>query len=58
VALEVGWYLRFARSDKIEALVQDRAVDQIRAHLAPDMGWDMAVEQRQGHSLVHLTRSA
>ncbi len=42
----------------VEALVQDKAVRQIQAHLAPDMGWDMASEPRDGHTLVRLTRVA
>lgn len=42
----------------VEALVQDKAVRQIQAHLAPDMGWKMISEPRDGHTLVRLTRAA
>lgn len=41
----------------IEALVQDKAVRQIQAHLAPDMGWEMTSEPRDGHAFVRLTRA-
>jgi hypothetical protein len=41
----------------VEALVQDKAVRQIQAHLAPDMGWGMTSEPRDGHMLVRLTRT-
>ncbi len=54
--MEVGWYLRFARTDRIVALVSARAADQVRheAHVFPD--WEFAVEDRGDHARAVMTR--
>ena len=54
--MEVGWYLRFAKSDTIEALVSIKAADQVRheKHIFPD--WSFEFEEQDDHVLVRMTR--
>ncbi|QJB57001.1 hypothetical protein [Pseudodesulfovibrio sp. zrk46] len=56
MGLEVGWYLRFAKSDTIEALVSTKAADQVRheEHIFPD--WNFEFEDREDHVAARMTR--
>jgi hypothetical protein len=56
VGLEVGWYLRFARTDRVEALVSLKGAAQVRhqAHIFPD--WDFALEELDDHARAVMTR--
>lgn len=56
MGLEVGWYLRFARTDRIEALVSLKAAAQVRheAHTFPD--WAFEVEELKDHARAVMTR--
>jgi hypothetical protein len=56
VGLEVGWYLRFARADRIEALVSLKGVAQVRheEHVFPD--WTFEIEEFEDHARAVMTR--
>ena len=56
MGLEVGWYLRFARTDRIEALVATKAAEQVRheKHIFPD--WEFAIEEFEDHARAVMTR--
>ncbi|MUM78775.1 hypothetical protein GKC30_14140 [Pseudodesulfovibrio sp. F-1] len=56
MGLEVGWYLRFARTDRIEALVAPRGVAQVRHEMHSHPGWSLEVEERGDHALTRMTR--
>lgn len=54
--MEVGWYLRFGKSDRIEAQVSIKAAPQVRhlEHIFPD--WDFSYEERDDHVLAVMDR--
>nr|WP_286182133.1 hypothetical protein [Desulfovibrio sp. Huiquan2017] len=54
--MEVGWYLRFARADRIEALISLKGIPQVRheAHIFPD--WEFAIEEFEDHARAIMTR--
>jgi hypothetical protein len=54
--MEVGWYLRFARTDRVEALVAPKGVAQVRheMHCHPD--WSLEVDDREDHAMTVMTR--
>jgi len=56
VGLEVGWYLRFARTDRVEALVSAKGAAQVRheEHVFPD--WAFVIEDLGDHARAVMTR--
>ena len=56
MGLEVGWYLRFARTDRIEALVSLKGAAQVRheEHIFPDWAFDF--EEFEDHVRAVMTR--
>ncbi|OIQ49082.1 hypothetical protein BerOc1_01002 [Pseudodesulfovibrio hydrargyri] len=56
MGLEVGWYLRFALTDRVEAQVALKAAPQVRhqAHVFPD--WAFEIEEFEDHALAVMTR--
>jgi hypothetical protein len=56
VGLEVGWYLRFARTDRVEALVSLKGAAQVKhqGHIFPD--WAFEIEEFEDHALAVMTR--
>ena len=54
--MEIGWYLRFARQDRIEALVDESALAQIRNHYSPDMGWTLETEVQEEGVVARFDR--
>jgi hypothetical protein len=56
VGLEVGWYLRFARTDRVEALVSLKGAPQVRhqEHIFPD--WSFEIKELEDHALAVMTR--
>lgn len=54
--MEVGWYLRLGKSDRVEALVSTKETDQVRhqAHIYTD--WDFDFEDKGDHVLAVMTR--
>ena len=54
--MEVGWYLRFARTDRIEALVSVKGEAQVRheERIFPD--WAFAFEPMGDHVKAVMTR--
>jgi len=54
--MEVGWYLRLGRSDRIEAQISTSGTDQIRhqAHIFPD--WDFEFQDKGDHVLAIMNR--
>lgn len=52
----MGWHLRFARTDRVEAMVSLKAGDQVRhqAHIFPD--WTFDFEEGDDHVLAVMTR--
>nr|WP_279593445.1 hypothetical protein [Pseudodesulfovibrio sp. S3-i] len=54
--MEVGWYLRFAKADRIEAQVSLKAAAQVRheEHIFPD--WVFEFEEFDDHALAVITR--
>lgn len=56
MGLEVGWYLRLGKTDKVEALVSRQGADQVRhqEHISTD--WAFAFEDKDDHVLAVMTR--
>lgn len=54
--MEVGWYLRLGKTDRIEALVSTKGEAQVQhqKHIFPD--WEFAFEERGDHVLAVMTR--
>jgi len=57
VGLEVGWYLRLAKTDRIEALVSPKGEPQVRheSHIFPD--WTFTFESIDDYVLAVMTRN-
>ncbi|MBG0791077.1 MAG: hypothetical protein H0S80_11330 [Desulfovibrionaceae bacterium] len=57
MGLEVGWYLRFAKTDRIEALVSAKGAEQVRheGHIFTD--WSFAFEEVGDHVRAVMTRN-
>ncbi|WP_319780832.1 hypothetical protein [Maridesulfovibrio sp.] len=49
MGLEVGWYLRFARTEKITALVDKGTEDQLRHQLEILPEWDLEIFEEEDH---------
>jgi hypothetical protein len=56
VGLDAGWHLRFARVDRMQALIDPATLPQVEDHVFIVGGWDMAVEEQDGALLVTFTR--
>lgn len=56
MGLEVGWYLRLAKTDRIEALVSAKGADQVRheGHIFPD--WEFTLEDMDDHVKAVMIR--
>lgn len=56
MGLEVGWYLRLGKSDRIEATVSLKGADQVRhqEYIFPD--WDFEFRERDDHVVVVMRR--
>ena len=56
MGLEVGWYLRFAKADRITALVSTKGAAQVRheEHIFPD--WAFEIEDMGDHARAVMTR--
>ncbi len=54
--MEIGWYLRFAKTDTIEAQISVKSVDQLRheSHIFPD--WNFEFDGQDGYVLARMTR--
>lgn len=54
--MEIGWYLRFAKADVIEAKVSLKGAAQVRhdENIFPD--WEFAFEEHENHVVARLTR--
>ena len=56
MGLDVGWHLRFARAQSLEAVFDPGVLPQVEDHLYIVGGWDMTVEERDGALLARFTR--
>lgn len=56
MGLEVGWYLRFAKTDRIEALVSIKGADQVRHEGHIFLDWNFDFEDRGDHVKAIMTR--
>ncbi|MEZ7197961.1 hypothetical protein [Pseudodesulfovibrio karagichevae] len=56
MGLEVGWYLRFAKTDRVEALVSLKGAAQVRhqEHIFPD--WAFEFKEFEDHVRAVMTR--
>nr|WP_321513711.1 hypothetical protein [uncultured Pseudodesulfovibrio sp.] len=56
MGLEIGWYLRFAKADAIEAWVSLKGAAQVRheEHIFPD--WNFTFEEHEDHVVARMTR--
>lgn len=54
--MEVGWYLRLGKTDRVEAQVTTAGADQVRhqRHISTD--WDFEFEDHDDHVLAIMTR--
>lgn len=54
--MEVGWYLRLGKTDRVEALVSAQGADQVRhqRHISTD--WDFRFEECGDHVRAIMTR--
>lgn len=57
MGLEIGWYLRFARQDEVEALLGPKGLPQVRHQLKILPEWSLESEDRGDHTYVRLTRN-
>jgi len=56
VGLEVGWYLRFAKTDRIEALVSLKGAEQVRHEDHVFSDWHFEFEEFEDHVRAIMTR--
>jgi len=56
VGLEVGWYLRLAKADRIEALVSPSGADQVRNAMYIHTDWVLETEEVGDHVRALMTR--
>lgn len=54
--MEVGWYLRFARTDRIEALVSIKGAVQVRHQKKIFPDWEFLIEELDDHARVVMNR--
>lgn len=54
--MEIGWYLRFAKSDRIELTADPGAVPQIFYVLDIHPEWDVDIENVEDHVVAHYRR--
>ena len=54
--MEIGWYLRFAKSDTIEALVSIKGADQVRHEEYLFRDWNFEFEEYTDHVVARMTR--
>lgn len=54
--MEVGWYLRFAKTDRIEATVSLKGVPQVRHAMYIHTDWELEVEEHDDHAVTRFTR--
>ncbi|CCH48535.1 hypothetical protein [Pseudodesulfovibrio piezophilus] len=54
--MEVGWYLRFSKTDRVEAMVTAKTAPQVRheAHIFRD--WIFEFQDKEDHVLARMTR--
>ena len=57
MGLEVGWYLRFAKSDTVIALVSRQGADSVRHAMHMHNDWTLVTEDKEDHILAHITRN-
>ena len=56
MGLEVGWYLRFAKADRVKALISLAGADQVRHAMYIHTDWDLEIEELEEHAVAHMTR--
>lgn len=56
MGLEVGWYLRFAKADNIEALISLAGADQVRNAMYIHTDWDLEIDLLPDHAKARMTR--
>ncbi len=56
MGLDVGWHLRYARADSLEALFDPGALPQVEDNLYIVGGWDMTLTEHDGALLARFTR--
>ncbi len=54
--MEVGWYLRFAKADRVEAQVSLKGVDQVRHAMHIHTDWELEVEELDDHAVTRFKR--
>jgi len=54
--MEVGWYLRFAKADRVEALVSLTAADQVRHAMYIHTDWNLEIDEFEDHAKARMTR--
>lgn len=55
--MEVGWYLRFSTTGKVEVLADHKSLPQLEGQLHVLPEWDMQVRDQGDHILASFTRT-
>lgn len=58
MGLEIGWHLRFAKQDRLEARFDRKALPQVDDHLFIVGGWNMDIEHQGDAVRAVFTRKA
>ena len=52
----MGWHLRFAKTDRVEALVSLTTVEQVRQQTYVYRDWAFDFEDKDDYIVAHMTR--
>lgn len=52
----MGWHLRFAKTDRVEALVSLKTVEQVRHQMHICTDWSFEFQEFDDHALAIMTR--
>ena len=52
----MGWHLRFAKTDRVEALVTLTTIEQVRQQMYIYNDWSFDFVEESDHWVAHMTR--
>lgn len=56
MGLEIGWYLRFAKADVVEAELSPTGVESVRHAMHIHTDWELETTEHDGYTLARMTR--
>lgn len=56
MGLEVGWYLRFAKADRVEAKLSPTGIESVKHAMHMHNDWELETETKDGYVMARITR--